>query len=81
MFTEVKRLFYNDQLTVMMGLPKKVDSIDNVATVKLCCPLSHFVISLGRLPNASANCFLVSPGSFIRKYILSDMSNDRLTSC
>ena len=32
------------------GFPKKEDSWDKVFTVKLCWPLSHLVILLGRSP-------------------------------
>lgn len=50
----------------MIGLPKNAESMAIVAIVKLCSPLSHLVISLGRRPSASANCFLESPRSHIR---------------
>lgn len=36
--------------TEMIDLPKNDDSMASVETVKLCCPLSHRVISLGRFP-------------------------------
>ena len=38
--------------------PKNEESSDMVLIVKLCCPLSHLVTSLGRLPNTCANCNL-----------------------
>lgn len=45
--------------------PKNEESSDMVLIVKLCCPLSHLVTSLGRLPNACANCNLDKPRSVI----------------
>ncbi len=66
--------------TAIIGCPKKVDSMAMVAIVKLCSPLSHRVISLGRLPSASANCFLFNPFSRIRASSLLDMAKDRRVS-
>lgn len=60
----------------MIDLPKNVDNMASVAIVKLCSPLSHFVISLGRRPIASANCFLDRPRSSISKWIRFDISNE-----
>ncbi len=47
------------QSTVIIGWPKKEESIARVDIVKLCSPLSQRVISLGRFPRASANCFFI----------------------
>lgn len=57
-----------------MDFPKKVESMARVEIVKLCCPLSHLVISLGRRPKASANCFFDNPRSVIRSYMRSDIA-------
>lgn len=66
--------------TVIMGSPKKVESIARVDMVKLCSPLSHRVISLGRFPRASANCFLFKPFSRIRASSLLEMAKESRVS-
>ena len=45
--------------------PKNEESSDMVLIVKLCCPFNHLVTSLGRLPNACANCSLDKSRSVI----------------
>lgn len=57
---------FDNYLTVMMGWPKKEESLARVEIVKLCSPLSHLVISLGRFPMAWANCFFDNPLSCIK---------------
>ena len=54
------------QPTVIIGCPKKEDSIARVDRVKLCCPLSHLVISHGRLPSERANSAFDNPFCVIR---------------
>ncbi len=71
-FWPQSRVCYN--YTVIIDFPKKVESIAIVEIVKLCCPLSHLVISLGRRPKASANCFFDNPRSCIRSYIRSEIA-------
>ena len=53
-----QRIGLYDFATWIIGWPKKADSLERVAIVKLCSPLSHLVISLGRRSSFSANCFL-----------------------
>ncbi len=47
------------------GLLKNEANKFKVLMVKFCCPLNHFVTSLGRLPKALANRILVKPRSII----------------
>ena len=65
---------------VIMGIPKKVESLAKVAIVKLCSPLNHLVTSFGRLPIAVASCFLLSPRCSISNAILSEIANDMRVS-
>lgn len=50
----------------------------SVAIVKLCSPLNQRVISLGRLPIASASCFFVIPLSCMSASKRLEISNDNL---
>lgn len=66
--------------TDIIDFPKNDDSMASVETVKLCCPLNQRVISLGRLPNCSANCFFERPRSCMSESILLDIAKDKLIS-
>lgn len=68
------------QTTLIIGCPKNDDNFARVEIVKLCSPLSHRVISLGRLPRASANCFLLRPFSCINASSLFEIANESRVS-
>lgn len=61
-------------------MPKYVDKSDSVRIVKLCCPLSHRVISLGRFPVALANSTFVMFFSLISDSMRFDIANSMSTS-
>lgn len=64
------------QSTVIIGLPKNVESMARVDIVKLCSPLNQRVISLDRFPRASANCFFIQT-LFLHKRVQSVRDSKR----
>jgi len=62
----IPKISHCNHLTVIIGWPKNEDSIVRVESVKLCCPLSHLVISHGRLPIERANSAFDNPFWVIR---------------
>lgn len=73
--------FYFYTLTSIILSPKNVDNREIVLSVKLCWPLSHLVISLGRLPSLRANSSLVRWCFFIRLSIRFEISISKSISC
>ena len=61
--------------------PKKAESREMVRMVKLCCPLSHLVTSLGRFPKAFANSSFDNLRSVIKSLMRFDRAISKSTSC
>ena len=61
-------------------MSKYADKRESVRIVKLCCPLSHLVISLGRFPVALANSTFEMFFSLINDSMRLDIANSMSTS-